>query len=69
MQIADRPTDMLLRQLLANRKAARDRDAKGRKKFPHLLPFRPYFVREMMAMRAELRSRGIKPPSTCNEGG
>jgi len=57
MKIQDRPTDMLERQLAANRLAARGRDRMGRKLFCHLLPFRPYFVREMLAMRAELRKR------------
>lgn len=59
MKIEDRPTEMLKRQLLANRKAARDRkDEKGRLKFPHILPYRPHFVMEILAMRAELRRRG-----------
>lgn len=57
MNIAERPTDMLLRQHTANRAAAKGRDRLGRKLFCHLLPYRPYFVREMLAMRAELRAR------------
>jgi len=57
VKIKDRPTDMLQRQLAANRVAARGRDKHGRKLFCHLMPFRPYFVREMLAMRAELRRR------------
>ena len=57
MKIEDRPTDMLLRQQAANRAAAKGRDRHGRKLFCHLMPFRPHFVREMLAMRAELRQR------------
>lgn len=61
MKIEERPTEMLLRQLLANRKAARERrDAKGRLTFQHILPYRPYFVRDILAMRAELRKRGVR---------
>lgn len=53
-----RPTEMLERQLQANRKAARDRmDKYGRKTFQHILPYRPWFVREILAMRDELRKR------------
>lgn len=50
---ASRPADMLRRQLLANRKAARDR-----RSFAHLMPYRPHFVRDILALRAELRRRG-----------
>lgn len=57
MRIEDRSTDMLKRQLAANRVAAKGRDRYGRKLFCHILPYRPYFVREMLAMRAELRKR------------
>lgn len=57
MNIADRPTDMLERQLAANRVAARGRDRHGRKLFCHLMPYRPYFVREIIAMRRELKQR------------
>lgn len=53
MKLEDRPTEMLLRQMLANRSAARRRDHHA-----HVLPFRPYFVREILAMRAELKRRG-----------
>lgn len=52
-----RPTEMLLRQLSANRVAARGRDANGHKLFCHIKPFRPHFVREMLWMRDELRKR------------
>lgn len=50
---------MLERQLLANRKAARERFIPNtkRKTFQHILPYRPYFVRDILAMRAELRRR------------
>ena len=62
MRIADRPTDMLIRQLQANRLAARKRlDKHGRKTFPHILPYRPHFVREIIAMRAELHKRAAAP--------
>jgi hypothetical protein len=57
--VRSRPTEMLIRQLQANRKAARDRDEKGRKKFPHILPYRPHFVREILWMRYELRRRRL----------
>jgi hypothetical protein len=58
VKIEDRPTEMLERQMLANRNAARNRlDRNGRKTFPHILPYRPHFVREILAMRAELRAR------------
>jgi hypothetical protein len=59
MKIEDRPTDMLLRQMQANRNAARNRrDKNGRPTFPHILPYRPHFVREILEMRRELRRRG-----------
>ena len=53
----DRPTDMLLRQQEANRKAARYRDDKGRQNFCHLPMFRFAFIRDILAIRAELRKR------------
>lgn len=60
---SDRPTDMLQRQLLANRKAARTwctNDAGGRwKHFSHLATYRPHFVIETVVMRDELRARGV----------
>lgn len=60
MKIADRPTEMLERQLLANRKAARERrDKYGRPTFQHILPYRPHFVRDILAMRAELKRRAF----------
>lgn len=59
MKIEDRPTDMLERQLDANRKAARYRNPETRRRsFAHIMPYRPHFVREILAMRAELRKRG-----------
>lgn len=64
MRIEDRPTEMLERQLMANRLAARNRkDQYGRKTFPHILPYRPHFVREILAMRAELRRRAAQASS------
>jgi len=54
MNISDRPTNMLHRQLMAMRLAAR---AHYPKSFAHLMPYRPHFVREILAMRAELRRR------------
>lgn len=59
MSIESRPTDMLQRQLHANRVAARMRNPEtGRRHFAHTLPYRPFFVREMLAMKEELRKRG-----------
>jgi hypothetical protein len=59
MDIQARPTEMLERQMQANRNAARFRNPEtGRQNFSHLLPYRPYFVREMLAMRRELQRRG-----------
>ena len=55
MKIEDRPTDMLLRQLAANRSAARDQ-----KHHAHIDRYRPHFVREILAMRAELRRRAAE---------
>ena len=60
MRIEDRPTDMLLRQFKANRNAARYRNPEtGKRHHAHVAQFRPYFVREMLAMRKELRLRGV----------
>jgi hypothetical protein len=59
--VRTRPTDMLARGLSANRAAAKGRDARGRKLFCHVAPFRPYFVREMLWMRDELRARERAP--------
>lgn len=57
--VRSRTTESLRRQLLANRKAARERFIPNtrRKTFQHILPYRPYFVREMWWMRDELRKR------------
>lgn len=58
MNISDRPTEMLLRQLKANRNAARYRNPEtGKRHHAHLAQYRPHFVREILAMRAELRNR------------
>lgn len=58
MRIEERPTDMLMRQQAANRNAARYRNPEtGKRHHAHIPQFRPWFVREMLAMRAELRRR------------
>lgn len=58
MKIEDRPTEMLLRQLHANRNAARYRNPEnGKRHHAHWMPYRPHFVREILAMRAELKQR------------
>lgn len=56
--VRTRGTEMLKRQLAANRNAARYRNPEtGRRHFAHVMPFRPHFVREMLWMRDELRIR------------
>lgn len=56
--VKGRPTEMLVRQLQANRTAARYRNPEtGRRHFAHVLPFRPHFIGEMLAMHAELKRR------------
>ena len=63
MNIADRPTDMLLRQHAANRSAAKYRNPEtGKRHHAHLPQFRPWFVREILAMRSELRHRYVSLP-------
>lgn len=66
---SERPTDMLQRQLLANRSAARYRNPEsGRPHFAHDPIYRRHFVVEVLAMRDELRRRGvarIKPGATA----
>lgn len=58
MRIQDRPTEMLERQLAANRAAARYRNPETRRRhFAHSMPYRPHFVREIISMRAELAQR------------
>ena len=58
--VAARPTEMLIRQLQANRNAARYRNPEKPwiRHHAHIDRFRPHFVLEMLAMRAELRRRG-----------
>lgn len=57
-RIEVRTTDMLERQLAANRNAARYRNTEtGRKHFAHDSMYRRFFVLEMLAMRAELKRR------------
>lgn len=58
MKIEERPTEMLLRQLAANRGAARQR-----RHYAHQTPYRRRFVLEMIAMRAELRRRRVWLPT------
>lgn len=56
-----RSTDMLQRQLLANRRAARNRNPQnGRKHFAHDRIYRRHFVAEIIVMRDELRRRGVR---------
>lgn len=58
MSYQDRPTEMLKRQQAANRLAARYRNPEtGRRLFAHDAVFRAAFVRDMLAIRGELRSR------------
>jgi hypothetical protein len=52
MNLESRPTEMLERQLAANRHAARDQ-----RHHAHIDRYRPHFVREILAIRAELRRR------------
>lgn len=52
MKHADRPTEMLVRQMQANRIAARNR-----KHFCHLPRFRSAFVKDILAIRKVLRER------------
>lgn len=52
----ERPTDMLLRQMQANRNAARYRNDYKRH-FCHLPIFRSAFIRDILAIRNELRCR------------
>lgn len=59
MTHAERPTDMLRRQLLANRLAVRYRNREtGLRHFCHDKLYRPAFVSDILAIRAELRRRG-----------
>lgn len=58
MKIEDRPTEMLERQLQANRNAALYRNPEtGKRHHAHIDRYRPHFVREILAMRSELRNR------------
>lgn len=67
---ANRPTDMLQRQMLANRKAAQTwctNEAGGRwKHFSHLATYRRHFVLDILAIKHELRERRESIPK-CNE--
>lgn len=64
MKIASRPTEMLERQLAANRSAARDPDHHA-----HVPRYRAHFVREILAIRAELRRRRREPRVLLVGGG
>jgi hypothetical protein len=58
MNIEDRPTEMLERQLDANRRAARYRNPEtGRRHCCHEPRFRAHYVREILAMRLVLKAR------------
>jgi len=60
MKIAERPTDMLLRQMYALRKHAQFRHPEtGRRGHGHESSFRAAFVTGMLELRTELRKRGI----------
>lgn len=62
MKIADRPTEMLERQMLANRNAARYRNPEtGKRHHAHIDRFRPHFVLEILEMRKILRARARTP--------
>ena len=53
-----RPTDMLERQLLANRKAVRYRNPEtGKRHYCHYDLFRAAFIRDIRGLRDELRRR------------
>lgn len=54
---------MLLRQMQANRNAAR-----YSRHFAHIMPFRPHFVREIVAMRHELHNRLANPTAEPGDG-
>lgn len=56
MKHADRPMDMLVRQLAANRSAARFRNrATGQRHFCHEKTFRAAFVEDIVALRRAIR--------------
>ena len=61
MDHSERPTDMLARQMTANRNAAcyRNRET-GARHFCHDSRYRAAFVRDILAIRKELRSRGVR---------
>lgn len=58
---AVRPLDMLLRQLLANRMAARyRRPSDGKRHHAHLNQYRRYFINDIRMLRHEIISRGVQ---------
>jgi hypothetical protein len=58
IKLEDRPTDMLERQLQANRGAARYRNPEtGIRHYAHDPFYRRFFVMEILAMKKELRNR------------
>lgn len=59
MTHAERPTEMLKRQMLANRNAVLGHNPEtGKRHFCHERLFRAAFVRDILAIRRELRNRG-----------
>jgi hypothetical protein len=55
---SERPTDMLIRQQEANRKAVTYRNSEtGRRHYCHYALFRAAFIRDILAIRKELRKR------------
>lgn len=63
MRHSERPTDMLMRQLAANRSAARYRNLEtGQRHHGHLPVFRPHFVNDIILLRRELRARKEPKP-------
>ncbi len=62
MKHSERPTDMLLRQLAANRSAARYRNPEtGLRHHGHLPTFRPHFVNDIILLKREIRARKGTP--------
>lgn len=61
MRHEDRPTDMLQRQLFANRASVRYRNPEtGMRHFCHLPLYREAFLRDILSARKVLKSRGVK---------
>lgn len=61
MTHGERPTEMLIRQQAANRKAAQYRNPEtGKRHHAHFDLFRAAFIRDILAIRKELRERKVK---------